>query len=38
MPIKKYLMMHADARLSAADRDSIVSWTERERDRLSEEK
>jgi hypothetical protein len=38
MPLKKYLLMHADAQLSAADRDSILSWTERERDRLTEEK
>ena len=38
MPIKKYLLMHPDAQLSAADRDSILSWTERERDRLAEEK
>jgi len=38
MPLKKYLLMHADAQLSAADRDSILSWTERERGRLTEEK
>jgi len=38
MPLKKYLLMHSDAQLSAADRDSILSWTERERDRLTEEK
>ena len=38
MPIKEYLLMHADAQRSAADRDSILSWTERERDRLTEEK
>ena len=35
MPIQKYLYMHADARLSAADRDSITSWAERERDKLT---
>jgi hypothetical protein len=38
MPLPKYLYMHPDAKLSAADRDSILSWTERERDRLMEEK
>lgn len=36
MPIQKYLYMHADARLTAADRDSIASWTERMRDKLTE--
>jgi Haem-binding domain len=35
MPITKYLYMHPDARLSAADRDSIMSWTEQEEDRLT---
>jgi hypothetical protein len=38
MPLKKYLLMHADAKLSAADRDSILGWTERERDRITDEK
>ncbi len=38
MPLKKYLLMHADAQLSTANRDSILSWTERERGRLTEEK
>ena len=36
MPLQKYLYIHADARLTAADRDSITSWTERERDKLTE--
>ena len=35
MPLEKYLYIHTDARLSAADRDSIVSWTEREQDLLT---
>jgi hypothetical protein len=35
MPIQKYLYIHADARLTAADRDSITDWTERVRDRLT---
>ena len=38
MPIQKYLYIHSDARLTAADRDSITDWTERERDKLTEEK
>jgi Haem-binding domain len=40
MPIQKYLYIHADARLTPADRDSITDWTERERerDKLMEEK
>jgi hypothetical protein len=38
MPLPKYLYMHPDAKLSAADRDSILSWTEGERDRLTDEK
>jgi hypothetical protein len=36
MPIPKYLYIHTDAKLSATERDSITSWTERERDRLTE--
>lgn len=36
MPIQKYLYIHADARLTAADRDSITDWTERVKDRLTE--
>lgn len=35
MPIPKYLYMHPDARLTSADRDSIMSWAERERDKLT---
>ena len=38
MPIQKYLFLHSDARLTAADRDSITDWTERERDKLTDEK
>lgn len=38
MPLWKYLIMHPNAKLSAADRDSILNWTERERDSLMEEK
>ncbi|MGA7159679.1 MAG: heme-binding domain-containing protein [Bacteroidota bacterium] len=37
MPIQKYLFIHTDANLSAADRDSITDWTERVRDKLTEE-
>jgi hypothetical protein len=36
MPLPKYLTIHADARLSAADRDSLTNWTEREQDKLTE--
>jgi hypothetical protein len=35
MPISKYLYMHPDAKLTAADRDSITSWTEQEQDRIT---
>jgi len=35
MPLSQYLYIHADARLTSADRDSIVSWTEDETDKLS---
>ncbi len=35
MPIQKYLYIHADAKLTAADRDSITDWTERVRDKLT---
>ena len=38
MPIQQYLYIHSDARLTAADRDSITDWTERERDKLTGEK
>ena len=38
MPIQKYLFIHSEARLTAADRDSITDWTERERDKLTDEK
>jgi len=38
MPIQKYLFLHSDARLTAADRDSITDWTERERDKLTGER
>jgi hypothetical protein len=35
MPLPKYLTMHANAKLSAADRDSITNWTEQEQDKLT---
>ncbi len=35
MPIPKYLYMHPDAKLTAAERDSITSWTEQEQDRIT---
>ncbi|HTX17632.1 MAG TPA: heme-binding domain-containing protein [Bacteroidota bacterium] len=35
MPIPKYLMMHPAARLSPAERDSIISWTEDEEESLT---
>ena len=38
MPLPKYLVMHPDARLGAADKDSILSWIERERDGIMEAK
>jgi len=35
MPLPNYLVMHPAAKLSPADRDSIISWTEEEEDRLT---
>ncbi len=35
MPLQEYLYIHKDARLTAADRDSITDWTERVRDKLT---
>lgn len=37
MPLSQYLLMHADAKLTAADKDTIINWTERERDKLTDE-
>ena len=34
MPLPKYLMLHADARLTPADADSIVHWADGEQDRI----
>lgn len=34
MPLPPYLLLHAEARLSGAQKDSIVSWAEDEQDRL----
>ena len=35
MPISQYLYVHPSAKLSPADRDSIMNWTEREEDKLT---
>ena len=37
MPMRTYLVMHPDARLTQSERDSIVSWAEREQ-RIQESK
>ncbi len=34
MPLKKYLLLHPDAKLSQAERDSIVAWADREKQKL----
>ena len=34
MPLPPYLLLHAEARLSGAAKDSLVSWAENEQDRL----
>jgi len=35
MPLHNYLYIHAGARLTAAERDSITSWTEQEQEKLT---
>ena len=35
MPLKSYLLLHAGARLSAADVTAICAWTESEKQRLA---
>jgi hypothetical protein len=37
MPLPKYLVLHPDARLTQAERDSIVAWADREKARLDAE-
>jgi cytochrome c len=37
MPLKQYLLLHPEARLSGADRKLIVDWTKAERKRLMTE-
>ncbi len=37
MPLKKYLLLHPDARLTQAERDSIVAWADREKQKLGAE-
>jgi hypothetical protein len=34
MPLKSYLLMHSDARLSPSDKQLLVKWAEEERERL----
>lgn len=36
MPLKKYLLLHPSAQLSASEIELIVQWAEKERDRLVE--
>jgi len=38
MPLKQYLVLHPDARLSEAERKLIVDWAKGERKRLVGEK
>jgi hypothetical protein len=35
MPLQNYLYLHADGRLTAAQRDTITSWTEKEQEMLT---
>jgi hypothetical protein len=37
MPLQQYLLLHPDAKLSDAERDSILAWTDRETARLGGE-
>ncbi len=37
MPLRKYVLLHPDARLTQSERDSIVAWADRERQRLGPE-
>jgi hypothetical protein len=37
MPLPQYLLLHPEARLSDAERDSILAWTDRESARLGGE-
>ena len=37
MPMWTYLLMHSDAHLTQGERDSIVSWAEREKKELANE-
>ena len=34
MPLRKYLFLHPDARLTPAERESIIAWADREKQRL----
>ncbi|MDE3058701.1 MAG: heme-binding domain-containing protein [Bacteroidota bacterium] len=35
MPLGKYLLLHPDARLTPAQRDTLLNWTQEENDRLT---
>ena len=37
MPLPKYLLLHPEARLTQAERDSVVAWADREREKLGDE-
>jgi cytochrome c len=37
MPVKQYLLLHPDARLTDAERTAIINWTKAERARLRTE-
>ena len=37
MPLPQYLLIHAEARLSPAEKDSLLVWTVREKHRLESE-
>jgi hypothetical protein len=37
MPLPQYLLLHPDARLSQAERDTLLRWSEREKARLGNE-
>jgi hypothetical protein len=35
MPLGKYLLLHPNARLTPAERDTLLNWTQNENDRLT---
>jgi hypothetical protein len=35
MPLDQYLWLHGDAKVSAADIETVCAWTKQERDKLA---